>query len=92
MSVTLNGRYLSEGTYSTLDTATKTYRKTTSAAYSLWRLIVQQRLYQAVQITLGIDNLFNYRPKVYQYNSPFTTGTSFTVGVAVELEQLFKHF
>jgi putative tonB-dependent receptor hmuR len=52
---------------------------------------VQQRLYQAVQITLGIDNLFNYRPKVYQYNSPFTTGTSFTVGVAVELEQLFKH-
>ena len=91
MSVTLNGRYLSEGTYSTLDTATKTYRKTTSAAYSLWRLIVQQRLYQAVQITLGIDNLFNYRPKVYQYNSPFTTGTSFTVGVAVELEQLFKH-
>ena len=91
MSVTLNGRYLSEGTYSTLDTATKTYRKTTSAAYSLWRLIVQQRLYQAVQVTLGIDNLFNYRPKVYQYNSPFTTGTSFTVGVAVELEQLFKH-
>ena len=91
MSVTLNGRYLSEGTYSMLDTATKTYRKTTSASYSLWRLIVQQRLYQAVQITLGIDNLFNYRPKVYQYNSPFTTGTSFTVGVAVELEQLFKH-
>lgn len=90
--IVLNGRYLSVNHYHTLARDYATYVPASSPAYSLWKLILRQRFYNAVDITLGIDNLFNYRPARYQYNSPFTTGTTLTATVGVALERLAKLF
>lgn len=90
--IVLNGRYLSRNHYHTLARDYATYISASSPAYSLWKLILRQRFYNAVDITLGVDNLFNYRPDRYQYNSPFTTGTAFTATVGIELEHIAKLF
>lgn len=86
------GRYLSKSTYSVLSYDRMSYEKTQSVGYSLWKLILTQRIYNAFNLTLGIDNLFNYKPKQYQYNSPFTQGTTYNMTIGVELEKITRWF
>ncbi len=63
---------------------------TTSPAYSIWKIALSQRIYRAFNLLLSVDNLFNYRSKVFEYNSPVTTGTTFSASLSVDIEQLFK--
>ena len=37
---------------------------------------------------LTVDNLFDYRPDHYQYNSPFTVGRTYKVGASVDVDKL----
>ena len=37
-----------------------------------------------------MDNLFDYRPRYYYSNSPSTTGTACSVGLSLDMEQMFK--
>jgi len=39
---------------------------------------------------MSVDNIFNYRPQKYAYNSPLNGGTSFSLGASVDVEQIFK--
>jgi len=39
-------------------------------------------------VNLIVDNLLNYRPKVYHWNSAPTTGTSLSLGVSLDLDKL----
>jgi outer membrane receptor for ferrienterochelin and colicins len=43
-----------------------------------------------MNVTFAVDNLFNYRPDYYYSNSPSTTGTTCSVGLSLDLEQMFK--
>ncbi|MDE5949144.1 MAG: TonB-dependent receptor [Prevotella sp.] len=61
-----------------------------SPAYTIWKLALSQRFFNAFRLTLTADNLFNYRPKTYEYNSPVTEGTTFSATVAVDIEKLFN--
>ncbi|MCD8297300.1 MAG: TonB-dependent receptor [Prevotella sp.] len=63
---------------------------TSSPAYSIWKLALSQRIRRAFNLLLSVDNLFNYRSKVFQYNSPVTTGTTFSGTLSIDIEQLFK--
>ena len=93
MNVVLNGRYLSKADFYTYSSGVyDSYTETSSPAYTMWKLTLLQKFYNAVTVTIGIDNLFNYKPKQYQYNSPYTVGTTFTLGAAVEIEKLVKLF
>ena len=56
--------------------------------YTIWKLMVQHHLWRGVHVNTAIDNLFNYKPKSYYYSSPLTTGTSFSIGLSVDLEKL----
>ena len=56
--------------------------------YTIWKLMVQHRLWRGVHVNTAIDNLFNYKPKSYYYSSPLTTGTSFSIGLSVDLDKL----
>ena len=56
--------------------------------YTIWKLMLQHHVWRGITVNTAIDNLFNYKPKSYYYCSPLTTGTSFSVGVSVDLERV----
>lgn len=52
-------------------------------AYSMLNLHLTQKLWKRLTVEAGIDNLLNYVPATYYYNSPLTTGIGGYVGVGV---------
>ena len=87
----LTGRYLSSAHYHELESGQyDTYTEASSPAYSIWKFTVTQRFYQAWRLILSVDNIFNYRPQKYAYNSPLNGGTTFSIGASVDVEQIFK--
>lgn len=76
----ISGRYLSK----------PRSRYDTDGAYSLWKFTLQQSVWKGVNVRFVIDNLLNYRPKIYYWNSAPTIGRTWSVGVAVEVNELFK--
>lgn len=69
-------------------TSNKTDRQ--NALKSVWynpatlaKLGINQRIYQDLELYLGIDNLFNYRPNKLVFNSPVTPGRSYTGSVRI---------
>lgn len=92
LSVALTGRYLSKLTtdvYTEMTSYEQT-EKHTYPGYTIWKLSFAQRVWKGVNITLAVDNLFNYRPDYYYSNSPSTTGTTCSVGLSLDIEQMFK--
>ncbi len=59
-----------------------------SPAYSIWKLALSQRICRAFNLMLAADNLFNYRSKVFEYNSPVTTGTTLSLTFSVDIDQI----
>lgn len=92
LSIALSGRYLSQVTtdvYTEMTSYEET-EKQTYPGYTMWKLSVVQRLWKGINLTLAVDNLFNYRPDYYYSNSPSTTGTTGSVGLSLDIEQMFK--
>lgn len=92
LNVSLSGRWLSAVTcdvYTELTSYEQTVRQT-YPGYTIWRLGLTQHLWRGMDLTLAVDNLFNYRPDYYYSNSPTTVGTTCSVGLALNLEQFFK--
>ena len=56
--------------------------------YTIWKLMLQHHLWKGITLTTAVDNLFNYKPNGYYYNSPLTTGTSFSVGLSIDVDKL----
>ena len=61
----------------------------TDGAYSLWKFTLQQEVWKGISVNFVVDNLLNYRPKVYYWNSATTTGTTFQVGVSIDIDSIF---
>jgi outer membrane receptor for ferrienterochelin and colicins len=59
-------------------------------AYTIWKFILNQQLYNAVTLKLGIDNLFNYQAKRQTFNSSLSSGRTYFVGVSIDIDQLVK--
>lgn len=76
----ISGRYLSR----------PESRYETDGAYSLWKLTLQQKLWKGVNATLIIDNLLNYKPKIYYWNSAPTNGTTWSVGFSLDIDEILN--
>ncbi|MDE5560959.1 MAG: TonB-dependent receptor [Bacteroidaceae bacterium] len=76
----ISGRYL----------AKPVSRYETDAAYSLWKFTLQQEVWHGININFVIDNLLDYRPKVYYWNSTPTTGRNWSVGISMDIDSMFK--
>lgn len=76
----LSGRYL----------AKPESRYETDGAYSLWKFTLQQSVWKGININFAIENLFNYKPKVYYWNSAPTTGRTWSVGLSLNIDEFFK--
>ncbi len=92
LNVGLDGRYLSGvdnvefADYYDISKGTNTIHY---PAYSLWKLMVANRIGKAVKVTLTLDNLFNYKPQYYYLNCPLTDGIAFLAGLSVDIDKLF---
>lgn len=60
----------------------------TDGAYSIWKLTLQQTVWRGVDINFVVDNLLNYKPKVYYWNSAPTIGRTWSLGVSVKINDL----
>ena len=58
-------------------------------AYTLWKLSATQRFGTAFRWIIAIDNLLNYRPKYYYFNSPMTEGTTLMMTASLDIDRLF---
>ena len=63
-------------------------RKDVDQGYTIWKLMLQHHLWRSIRLNTAIDNIFNYKPKRYYYSSPLTTGTSFSIGLSVDLDKI----
>lgn len=76
----LSGRYL----------AKPESRYETDSAYSLWKFTLQQSAWKGINVNFVIENLFNYKPKIYYWNSAPTTGRTWTIGLSLNIDEFFK--
>lgn len=76
----LSGRYL----------GTPESEYETDKSYSLWKFTLQQKVWKGVNVNFIIDNLLNYKPKVYYWNSAPTIGRTWSVGVSLDIDDFFK--
>lgn len=65
-------------------------RYETDNAYSVWKFTLQQEIWRGINLNFIIDNLFNYRPKVYYWNSLPTLGRTWSVGLSLDIDTIFK--
>ncbi|MCD7962420.1 MAG: TonB-dependent receptor [Rikenellaceae bacterium] len=89
--VMLTGRFMSAVDTHTLTSATQyqEYAEVHYPGYTLWKLTVSQKVCRFATVNFAVDNLFNYKPSYFYYNSPTAYGTLFSIGLSVNLEQLF---
>lgn len=64
--------------------------KVTYPGYTMWNLTLTQRVWKGINVNMAVNNLFNYRPDYYYANSPYTTGTNFSVGLSLDIDQMFR--
>ncbi len=55
------------------------------AAYSLWNFAITQYFYDAFRITVGADNLFNYKASIVNFNTSTTPGRRFYIGMNLNI-------
>ena len=87
----VSGRVLSAVDYETVQMDYPfAIRNIHNPAYTIWRLQLQNRLGKAVSLNVAVDNVFNYAPRVYYYNSPLTLGINLMAGISVDVDRFFK--
>ena len=91
-NVSLNGRFLSklDTDEYTSSTSYEDTEKVSYPGYTMWKLNVTQRVWKGINVSLIVDNLFNYVPDYYYSNSPSTTGTTISAGVSIDVDKFFK--
>lgn len=62
----------------------------TDNSYALWKFTLQQEVWRGININFVIDNLLNYKPKVYYWNSAPTTGRTWSIGLSLNIDEFFK--
>ena len=89
--ITLSGRFLSKVSYTTMYMFEPfEERHIVNPAYTLWKIQLMQKVYEGITVTVAVDNLFNYGPRVYAFNAPITLGANLQLGVSIDVEKLVK--
>ncbi len=92
LNMALNGRVLSAvdvDEYTSITSYEETER-VHYPAYTMWKLLLTHSVWRGVTVNMTVDNLFNYVPKYYYSNSPTTNGTTFAIGLSLDINEFFK--
>lgn len=91
-NIALNGRFLSKVNTEeyTSNTSYEETQKVTYPSYMIWKLTLSQKIWKGMNLTVAVDNLFDYVPSHYYNNSPSTSGTTVSAGLSLNIDQLFR--
>lgn len=94
MNVSLNGRLLSEvktNVYNdSFNNPAAGSHEVTYPEYMICDFTLSMGMLKGLHLNLSVNNLLNYVPDYYYFNSPTTTGTNLTLGLAVDIDRFFK--
>ncbi len=81
-NIALNARFLSSVESEKYDTQTNTSTMKKYPSYLICKLSFSQRLYKNFSLSFIIDNLLNYTPEIYYFNSPTTAGRTYLLDLS----------
>ena len=61
-----------------------------ASSYMIWKLNMRHSFRKGFDLTMAVDNLLNYVPEYYYNNSPTTNGTTFSIGMSVDIDGFFR--
>ena len=89
VNIALTGRVLSAVRYSCIELDYPyTPYEAHNPAYSIWKVQLTNRIKEGLRVNIAVDNIFNYAPRTYYYNSPVTLGVNLMVGVSMDLDKI----
>jgi outer membrane receptor for ferrienterochelin and colicins len=59
-------------------------------SYSIWRLSINQSFLQGINLTVGIDNIFNYTADIVSFNTSTTPGRRGYISLNINIDKLIK--
>jgi outer membrane receptor for ferrienterochelin and colicins len=59
--------------------------------WAIWRLSVSQHFLHGVNITAGVDNLFDHTPGVVSFNTSMNHGRKFFISMEIGVDELFNN-
>ena len=97
LTANITGKYIGAKNFNVSDEVeyrgktVEAYYKVHYDAYSLWKLTVSQRFYNAVNLVLGIDNLFDFTPEMVTFNTSTNPGRRYFVSLNIEIDKLINN-
>jgi len=62
------------------------------SAFSLWKLTISQSFHNGINIVLGIDNIFDYRAPIINFNTSLSPGRRYFISANFSLDKLYREF
>jgi outer membrane receptor for ferrienterochelin and colicins len=59
-------------------------------AYSIWRVAISQHFFNGVNLTIGVDNIFDFTADVVSFNTSTSPGRRAFVSMNIQLDKLVK--
>ena len=56
--------------------------------YSIWRMSVNQKFFNGVDLTLGVDNIFDYTADIVSFNTSMSPGRKVFVSLKINIDRL----
>jgi outer membrane receptor for ferrienterochelin and colicins len=83
LNVNLSGKYRGVKNFYTFDN--NVYTRHNYADYSIWKLTIRQTFGSNYGLTLGVNNIFDYKPIVYTFSSYTRPGRNYYLKVTYRL-------
>lgn len=84
LNINISGKYTGSKEYDTLDDNDESFR-VKNADFSVWKLTLNQKLGKHIGLTIGFNNVLNYKPDEYNFNSFTEPGRRFFTKVSYKL-------
>ena len=60
-------------------------------AFSIWNLAISQKFYNSVNLILGVNNLFDYKSRVVNFNTTIMPGRRVFVSIKMDIDNFFNN-
>lgn len=85
-NIVLTGRVMSAVNYTSMEMdAPFNEYEVSNPAYTIWKIQLTNRIKERFRLNIAVDNIFNYSPRTYYFNSPVTLGVNLMVGGSYDL-------
>ena len=94
--VNISGQYIGAKDFNVLDEiehrgeTIEAYYTSHFNAYSIWKLSLSQRFYNAISMVIGVNNLFDYTADLFTFNTSITSGRQYFVKFGMSIDKFYN--